>query len=501
MTLPPALQAGTYKRGDIIGLGKTANENYPYCVIKVDTWVCVQYPSVDSKGNPIQMLTVPTSGEADFYWPNWHPGVDYTSPNNKPWVSWKVCYNGFYYEPSMWLTSSQTGIPPSSAEAKVGDRLNADYQQQYDTTKPKVCTNQSHPIRAWILLGSLEDDNGWNGVFTTYMDPDPISGDRRRLYFPFSFVETVADFTKIGGDSGDGQYDEVYYPQLDAPFVYEADSGRKTPSYEEPGGTYVKIKGYSATPEEQDPHSWDIITGKMSSQDIMCSSGYNLGSFQYFIWSMGISMNLWQQKVIFHDNRKKHKVPAGDGGNSVYYRRLNLDSVSSTPMPEDKTMFIDYTPGPSMGIPADYFFVYTMSRGDRANLPQGENGGSSTETFDLFFQTNHPVTFTRKFNYWLYNYKYVATSKRVAIPGSDPPSYHTVLNDITMQYQYEKKNFTSSFDQLHVYGVDKDGKTYTSKESHRVGTYVERSYYSWTEFSNTLEQSGLRYSYANWDPD
>lgn len=502
MSAPTPLSAGAYKQGDVIGLGKTASEYYPYCVIKVKTWICSAYQTQDSKGNTINMLTVPFTGEADFFWPQWHAAVDYTNKSTKPWVPWKVCYNGFYYEPSIWLTSAQTGKNPSVAEANVGDRIGEDYQLQLDPQKPQVCRNQSHPIRAWTLLGSLEENNGWNGVFTEYFNPDPITGEVRKAYLPYSFIEDVGDFKKIGGDA-DGDYAETYYPRLFSPQLYEADSSRKPGPFEEQGSTYLKQKGYDSTTGATAPVGWNAVTGEMPKDDIISMSPY---SFTFWfgngaVTPMGVSANLWQQKTVWRRSYKKHVEALDNGGNSVTFRQLTSDTVTNSPMPEDKTMIIDWSPGPSIGSPPGYWYVYIESKNDASYVPSGSNGSTRTENFNIFFMTPHPAMWTRKFNYWIWNHKVVYSYKKAIIPGSSPPSYNTVLNDVIYTVDYQKRSFTPSFNQWHVFGADKQGGLYTSKSENIVGTFQNRFYYNSTEFSSVQEQTSLRYSYANWDPD
>lgn len=507
---PPALQVGTYLKNAQVGLGKMASWNYPYAIIKADTWTCVSYQTTDAAGNTVTILTTPDIyTQSDHYYPEWVKTIDYSLPASKPWVPWKVRHNGLYYEPSCWLTSTHAGKTPSTAEAGVGDRLNVEFQTYSDLVKKEeVCRNQSHPIRAWLSLGTLEDDNGWNNALD-FNSPDPISGEVRRQHIPISFEQRVDDPKQHGGDWY-GDYSEEYYPKLTEPVKWVNDPERAAlyattnmAQFYAPS-TFLKRfneKTVNGQFSNDEPQSWDFMTGKMATLDIMSTSGYDimsssLGGFTAYL-QRGISINLWRQKIIVKTSRVKVTSPDGFGGTSTRYKLKYEQTASDSPMAAAKTMMVCSNPGPGF---ATDFFLYGAVFNYLEIVPDGtptSNNFNFSQKYKLFAQSRHPVVFTRKF-FW---YESTETNSRVETkvlyPGSDPPSYVYRETSRTDKMSYDKKEFTPSYNQLaySIQQLDPAGGSYTSVDANKVGTFVYSTTYSGGSHSSTNTVKNL-YTYG-----
>ena len=493
---PPALAPGTYLKNAQVGLGKTASWNYPFAVIKADTWTCVAYVSTDADGNPYTFLTVPDSyTESDYYYPEWVQTIDYSTDffsATHPRIPWKVRHNGLYYEPSCWLTSTHTGKPPPTAEAALGDRLNEKFQSYSDyEKKEEVCRNQSHPIRAWLSLGSLETDNGWNNAFD-YMNPDPFSGEEKRQYVPVSFEQRVTDPTKHGGDWY-GSYTEEYYPQIFNPVKWVDDperaaqytQGNMAQFYE--SVTFVKQfnnKTVNGQTSNDEPISWDGLTGKMATADILSTSGYDIdnaafGGF-YNLHNRGISINLWRQKLIRKTSRVKKTTPSASGGTSTYYKIKIDDTVSEALMPENKTMIVCRNPGPGFNVDfVSYGMIYNYLTAVTDGQPTNVGGEYNySQKYKLFLASQHPVVFTRKFHWYEYTQTFSTVETQVPIPGTTYYGWRETSRDASMSY--EKKEGNPSFNQLvySIYQPDANGGTYISVDANKVGSYTYGNSYS-----------------------
>jgi hypothetical protein len=497
---PDALKAGTYKKGDVIGLGKTANWYYPYCVITADTFVCV-----GSTYDGVLYLNVPTAAQAEFFYPQWHQAVDYTSPANKPWVPWKVGYNGLYYEPSSWLTSNHVGKSPVEAEAGVGSRINKDFQYYKDDKENDVCTNQSHPIRAWILLGSLEDDPEINTA------GNPYGGEDARIFSPRSFTQQTRDPRKAGGDA-DGSYTETYYPQINAPvFIVQDTKNRPSSPYIDPSSTYVKIFDTQEDGSNPEPTSWDVYSGKMATKDIMSTSGYMLNYGGYFWFYQGISINLWQQKLIQRSARTKQTGPNQPAGTYTNYLQLTDHKVTNTPMPAEETMIVCENPGPGFQYSAGDF--PSVSGRAQPYVPGTSGSGSYSEggAFDLYMTTWHPLYFTRPVEFFEYSSTFTTTKGKFPTGGTynGQPSYAWYETSRNYSYTYTPKELKPSYDQLSrgIYSTDKQNKYYYENKSHIVGTLSWSIQGSYSESGSKTTQKNSQYgtdyfgAVAQWKPD
>jgi len=512
---PPALAAGTYLKNAKVGLGKTASWDYPYAIIKANTWTCVSYTTTDTSGATVTILSTPDIySQSDHYYPEWVKTIDYSLKASRPWVDWKVRHNGFYYTPSCWLTSSHTGQTPSTAEAAIGDRLHIDFQTYSDDKKTEVCRNQSHSIRAWLSLGTLEEDNGWNNALD-FNNPDPISGEVKRQHIPISFEERVEDPKQHGGDWY-GNYTEEYYPKLTDTVKWVNDPERAatyaTPNaaqFYEPS-TFLKrfnektVNGQSSNDE---PRAWDFMTGKMATLDIMATSGYDLmssslGGFTAY-YQRGISINLWQQKIIVKTSRVKKTEPDGLGGTSTRYKVKYEQTASDDLMPEDKTMIVCSNPGP--GFAPDFFLygqIFNYLEVVQDGAPTGNNSNFS-QKYKLFAASRHPVVFTRKFFWYEYTEVNSRTETKVLFPGSDPPAYGWRETSRTDKISYDKKEFTPSYNQL-VYFItqaDKNGGLYTSVDANKVGTFTYSTTYSGEQHSSQSTTKNLYGSGAQYVAD
>lgn len=503
---PPALQAGTYLKNAQVGLGKTASWDYPYAIIKADTWTCYSYTFTDASGATVTTLTAPDIyTQSDYYYPEWVKTIDYSLPASKPWVPWKVRHNGFYYEPSCWLTSTHAGKTPSTAEAGVGDRINVEFQVYSDPVKKEeVCRNQSHPIRAWMSLGTLEDDNGWNNALD-FFSPDPISGEVRRQHIPVSFEQRVEDPKQIGGDWY-GNHAEEYYPKLTEPVKWVNDPERAAQfgttfmSQFYAPSTFLKRfneKTVNGQFSNDESISWDFLTGKMATIDIMSTSGYDLmpsnllGDTAYY--QRGISINLWRQKIIVKTSRVKVTTPDGYGGISTGYKIKHEQTAFDSPLSAAKTMMVCLNPGP--GFSTDFLLRNVVYHG-LSIAREGSvisNGQSFSQKYNLFAESRHPVVFTRKF-FW---HESTETNSRVETkvlqPGSNPPRYVYRETSRTDKITYDKKEFTPSYNQL-VYFIpqlDPAGGSYTSVDANKVGTFVNSTTYSGGSHSSTLTTKNL----------
>jgi hypothetical protein len=487
---PPALSAGTYLKNAQVGLGKTASWNYPFAVIKADTWTCVAYVSTDPDGNPYTFLTVPDSDtQSDYYYPEWVQTIDYSTDfysATHPRIPWKVRHNGLYYEPSCWLTSTHVGKPPSTAEAALGDKINKKFQYYTDSEKKEeVCRNQSHPIRAWLSLGSLETDNGWNNAFD-FTNPDPFSGEVKREYVPVSFEQRVTDPKKHGGDWY-GSYTEEYYPQMFNPVKWVDDperaaqytKGNMAQFYE--SVTLVKqfdTKTVNGLDSNDEPISWNSLTGKMATADILSTSGYVPDTFGGFYNFRGVSINLWRQKLIRKTSRVKKTMPSAGGGVSTYYKIKRDDTVSEAIMPESKTMIVCRNPGP--GFSSDFVYygtVYNALTSVTDGPPTSGSDYSYSQKYKLFLASQHPVVFTRKFYWYEYTQTITTVETKVLTQATQingQPVYGWRQTSFDASVSYEKKEGNPSFNQLvyYIYQPDKDGGTYISVDANKVGSYT-----------------------------
>lgn len=501
---PPAiLAAGTYKKGDLIGLGKTPSWYYPYIMVTVDTWVCV---GTTYEGK--LYLTQPTTAVAEFFWPQWHPGVDYST---EEWLTgqfsgtWKVGYNGLYYETTIWITSSHVGKSPVDAVADVGARINKKFQNYKDEKQNDVCTNQSHPIRAWRLVGSLEVDPEINTA------GNPYGGEDARVFEPRSFKQYVSDPSKAGGDSY-GSHVEEYYPQMMQPIVWVADTSRtKFPSYVDPASKYLKVFDTQADYSNPEPTSWDIYSGKMATKDIMSTSGYMLSD--YFWYYQGISINLWQQKVTRRDARTKKTLALTNSyglpaGTSTYYLNLTDNTVAETPMPADDTMIVCTNPGPGFSI--GYNDYPSIDSRAQTYVPPTSTGNSYSASgkFDLYMTTRHPLFFTRPAIYFEQSYTFTSTNAKFPTGGTynGQPAYAWYETSRDYKYTYSPKELTPSYDQLSmgVYSTDKQNKRYYENASHTLGTLTWSIQSSYSQSGSKTTEKNSSYGVptaGRWKPD
>jgi hypothetical protein len=334
-------------------------------------------------------------------------------------------------------------------------------------------------------LGTLEEDNGWNNALD-FNSPDPISGEMRRQHIPISFEQRVEDPTKHGGDWY-GNYMEEYFPKLTEPVKWVNDPERAaayaTPAlaqFYEPS-TFLKRfneKTVNGQFSNDEPSAWDWMTGKMATLDIMATSGYDpmsssLGGYTAY-YQRGISVNLWQQKIIVKTSRHKKTDPDGYGGTSTRYKVKYEQTASVDPMQAAKTMIVCSNPGP--GFSTDFFLygqVYNYLSVVQDGNPSTGNNYNYSQKYKLFAASLHPVVFTRKFFWHEFTEVRSRTETQVLNPGSNPPSYSYRETSRSDKISYDKREFTPSYNQL-VYSSmpDKNGGLYTSVDANKVGTFT-----------------------------
>jgi len=439
-------------------------------------------------------LTTPVEGqEAEYYWPEWKPNIDYSNQTTKPWGIWRVLHNNLYYEPTFWLSSAQTGKPPSTAEAQVGDYINKDLDGGQLATPKTRCKNQSHAIRVWMCVGTMEENNGWNTYFGSYKY-DAETGERGHEFAPVFLNETVYDPNKIGGDAL-GTYEEHYAPNLLVGREYVQDTENS-----KSGST--RVKQFTGTKDVPEPVFWDYSTGAMPTKDIACGSPYVLysGSQPGAMIGYGISVNLWYQKVTFRQYQVKKTTPVQPAGVSIDLETRYADSIDSTPAAASKVHLVDLQPGSGFGFDysqSGWFFwgsgageIYFYSKpGSFTSSSSGTPPNwtyRTSGTVGVYGDTNHPLVLTRKKEYYLNTEKY-AVSYRWWYPpdatNSDPPSRMKVLDDVNWTKSYESKSVQMGENQMTYPGTDKDGKNPWDNQANQLGTFVTTTIQSETELS------------------
>jgi hypothetical protein len=491
---PTPLAAGNYQKGALIGLGKTASWDWPY-VRLLQNWTCTSYQITNQyNGQQETVLTTPIEGqEAEYYWPEWKPNIDYSNQSIKPWGVWRVIHNNLYYEPTFWLSSAQTGKPPSTAEAQVGDYINKDLDGgQMATPKTRV-KNQSHPIRVWQCLGTLEENNGWNTAFGSY-NYNAETGERAHDFAPVFLNETIYDPNKIGGDAV-GYYSEQYFPNMltGREFVIDPENSKD-------GST--RVKPFTGTKDVQEPVFWDYATGAMPTKDIACGSPYvrYSGSQPGAMINYGISVNLWYQKVIFRQYQVKNTTAAQPAGVNISIETRYADSVENSLASENKVHLVDLQPGSGFGFDysqSNWFFwgsgagqvYYSQKPGSYTSSQSGVPPNytyKASATMGVYGDTNHPLVLTRKKEYYLGTEKYTISYRWYYPPEatpSNPPSRIKVLDNITWSNSYEVRSVQMGENQLTYPGTDKDGKNPWENQANQLGSFVVTSVNAETELS------------------
>lgn len=504
---PTPLAAGSYQKGALIGLGKTASWDYPYVRLLMN-WTCVSYPNTNQyTGQQETLLSVPIENqEAEYYWPQWKANIDYSNQATKPWGIWRVLHNNLYYEPTFWLSASQTGMPPSTAEAQVGDYVNKDLDGGQLRTPKTRCKNQSHPVRVWMCVGNMEENNGWNTYFGS-QNFDPETGERGHDFLPAFLNEFLLDPTKVNGFGPYGGYYEQYFPNMYFGREYVSD-----PENSQDG---PRVKPYIGTKEQVDtqnyePVFWDGATGNMPIKDIGCGNPY----VRYHTSSplsdtnTGISINLWYQKVIFRSYGVKTSKPRWPAGNEISIKVVYDESINSTPVAESKVHLVDVNPGSGYAFFNYYFWGSFLLYGSNFT---NTNGGTPPSYWyrnqgmmGLFADTNHPLVMTRKREYFVGSNTIKTTYAWHNYPNPqnlNPPPRTKVLMDTEWSVSWQKRSVQMGEDQSAVPGADKDGKYYYENKAHQLDSWTETSIDVWTELSYQGNDTNVDFIDGAWADD
>ena len=529
MSLPPPPQKihqSVYGPGAVIGLGRVEGWDQPYC-ITTDFFTCTSLPqganTIDPvTGDELQDFTLPYN--ATYYWPEWSATIDYSDPKLIPQVGWKVLYNGLYYEPTIWLSSSQVGKEPNIAEAVVGDPLgiNFDVGQHIHTVKKTRCKNQSHAIRAWGCLGSLESDNYWQGTAGEIFPEITPDNEYRRNFIPVFLNEWTSKPQLAGGD-GFGYCIEEYYPKPHNLVVYVEDP-EATAAAKEP-----RIKVFDGTKSKPEPIGWDRITGAMPAKEIAEISPYALSFYYNFVnIDLGISMTLWQQKVkvkAYETKKVEVITQAGEPPftwqqNNISWLQKREETVVEAPIQAGWPHIVDKNPG---GYSSFLVYAYRSNTGPAVGTiytpPSGDPvvtsfqdpnnysiyANTNTQKYNVFYTMNHPLVWTREAKYY-YEVSTESDAYRwVYLPfppytPTNPPQRFKTLEDEQHTYTYPEVSLKMGLNQHAVSFNLGPPPSYFENSANKVATYTFKEENIGTELTSlTRRMSGI--SFGEWALD
>ncbi len=524
---PPKLHQTVYGPGSMIGLGRVVGWDQPYCVI-TDFFDCQPLAAGENTVDPItgeelQDFTLPYS--ATYYWPEWSETLDYSDPKLIPQVGWKVLYNGLYYQPTIWLSSSQVGKKPNIAEAAVGDPLGIkfDIGQYVNTVKKTRCKNQSHAIRAWGCLGSRENDNGWQHTAGETFPELNVDGDEYRRNFIPVFLNEWTNRPNLAGGDGAKSCIEEYYPKPHNLVVYVEDP-EATKLAKEP-----RIKVFTGTKSKPAAIGWDRITGAMPDKQIAEASPYMpYNYYDYVNYGSGISLTLWSQKVKVKQYETKVSTsvlqllepPFSYTQKQIVFNTTRVETVEETPAQASWPHIVDKNPG---GYTSFLRYEYTNDTGpivgNMYTLPSGDpvvvntadpiNGSiysnHTTQKYDVFYIMHHPLVWTRTAKYHYEVGIESEASKWVYLPyppytPTNPPQRFKAVEDKQHIYTYPEVPLNMGLKQHAVSFNLGPAPNYFDDGSNKVAVYTEKDFFDSTELAQSNERSFGLY-FGEWAMD